>query len=90
MVEFIDEEEKEIIESLYNEEWVSDFDDETKKMYEEYAKYSIERTKEINFKISEKDFDKIKVKAMQEGIDYEVLLSMLIHKYNEGKIAINV
>ncbi len=38
MIDFIDEEEKELIESLHSEKWVSDFDDEIKKMYEDYAK----------------------------------------------------
>lgn len=87
MVDYIDEEEKELIESLHSEKWVSDFNDDIKKMYEESAQYSILSTKRINIKVTEKDFEKIQAKALQEGLSYQSLISMLIHKYNEGKVA---
>ncbi|MGE0086364.1 MAG: hypothetical protein AB7S75_18300 [Desulfococcaceae bacterium] len=37
----------------------------------------------------ERDLQKIKAKAIEEGIPYQLLISMLIHKYNEGKVSIN-
>ncbi|HBA27418.1 MAG TPA: antitoxin, partial [Nitrospinae bacterium] len=30
-----------------------------------------------------------RAKAVEEGIPYQSLISMLIHKYNEGKLSIN-
>jgi len=90
MNEYIDEEEKEIIESLKSETWISDFNENIKKQYEEYAKFSLLNTRQIVANISERDFNKIKIKALQEGIPYESLIAILIHKYNEGKIALGL
>jgi len=33
---------------------------------------------------------KIQIKAIEAGVPYQSLISMLIHKYNEGKIALNL
>ena len=88
MNDYIDEEEKEIIESLHSEPWISDFNEEIKKMYEEYARNSLLYNKSIKIRVTERDFNHIKVKALQEGIPYQALISMLIHKFNEGQIAI--
>ena len=86
MNDYIDKEEKEIIESLDSGDWVSDFDEDIKKQYEEYAKNSTANTKQISAHITEKDYNRIKLKAMQAGISHESLIALLIHKYNEGKI----
>ncbi len=32
--------------------------------------------------------DLTKAKAIEEGLPYQSLISMLIHKYNEGKISV--
>lgn len=39
--------------------------------------------------MSERDLKKIRAKAVEEGIPYHSLISMLIHKYNEGKVSFN-
>lgn len=36
--------------------------------------------------MSERDLKKIQAKAIEEGVPYQSLISMLIHKYNEGKV----
>lgn len=90
MIEYIDQEEKELIESLHTEDWVSNPDASLNKIYQEYARNSIELTNKIEISLSERDIQKIKVKAIQEGIPYQSIISLLIHKYNEGKIAIKI
>ena len=45
--------------------------------------------KRINIRMSERDLKKIQAKAIEEGIPYQSLISMLIHKYNEGKLSFN-
>lgn len=40
--------------------------------------------------MSERDLKKIRAKAIEEGIPYQSLISMLIHKYNEGKLSISM
>ena len=70
MIDFIDEEEKELIESLHSEKWVSDFDDEIKKMYEDYAKNSFQFDNSVEIKLTGRDIQKIQVIAIQEVVPY--------------------
>ncbi len=86
---YLDKEERKLAKSLENEEWVSDLNEKEKKQYEEYAGYSLNKQKRINIRMTERDLKKIRAKAIEEGIPYQSLISMLIHKYNEGKISIN-
>ena len=85
----MNKDEKELIKSLENEEWVSDLTKKGKKQYQEYARYSLNKRKRINIRMTERDLKKIRAKAIEEGIPYQSLISMLIHKYNEGKISVN-
>ena len=86
--EALDKEESELMESLDKGEWVSDFDQTVKKKYKDYAKNSLNKHKRINIRMSDRDLRTIRVKAMQQGIPYQSLISMLIHKFNEGKLVI--
>jgi predicted DNA binding CopG/RHH family protein len=85
----LDKDEMELERSLENEEWVSDLTKKEKKQYEEYARYSLNKQKRIDIRMSERDLKEIRAKAIEEGIPYQSLISMLIHKYNEGKVSIN-
>ncbi|MBI4378918.1 MAG: antitoxin [Nitrospinae bacterium] len=86
---YLDKEEMKLAKSLEKEEWISDLTKKEKKQYEEYARYSLSKRKRINIRMSERDLKKIQAKAIEEGIPYQSLISMLIHKYNEGKISFN-
>jgi len=85
----LDKYEKDLARSLESEEWISDLTKNEKKQYEEYARYSLNKQRRINIRMSERDLKKIRAKAIEEGIPYQTLISMLIHKYNEGKVSIN-
>jgi predicted DNA binding CopG/RHH family protein len=86
---YLDKHEMELAKSLENEEWISDLTKKEKKQYQEYARYSLSKRKRINIRMSERDLKKIQAKAIEEGIPYQSLISMLIHKYNEGKLSFN-
>jgi predicted DNA binding CopG/RHH family protein len=86
---YLDKDEMELAKSLENEEWISDLTKKEKKQYEEYTRYSLSKRKRINIRMSERDLKKIQAKAIEEGIPYQSLISMLIHKYNEGKLSFN-
>lgn len=90
MTEYIDEEEREIIESLHSEEWVSDFNEDIKKQYEEYARNYFEFKNKVEVRLTDKDFNRIQIKSAQLGIPYESIIALLIHKYNEGEIALTI
>ncbi|OGW19896.1 MAG: hypothetical protein A2Z82_04150 [Nitrospirae bacterium GWA2_46_11] len=83
---YLDKEEKELAESLEKDEWIPDLDKKGKKLYEASAGYSLNKQRRINIRMTERDLKKIRAKAIEEGIPYQSLISMLIHKFNEGKI----
>jgi len=86
---YLDKDERALEKSLENEEWISDLSRKDKKQFEEYARYSLNKQKRINIRMTERDLKKIQAKAIEEGLPYQSLISMLIHKYNEGKLRIN-
>lgn len=88
-IKYLDKNEMELAKSLENEEWISDLTEKEKKKYEEYARYSLNKKKRINIRMNERDLKKIQAKAIEEGLPYQSLISMLIHKFNEGEIKIN-
>jgi predicted DNA binding CopG/RHH family protein len=83
----LDKEESEILSSFENEEWksVKDLSNEISK-FKNAAKATINKNKRINIRITEKDFDMIQIKAIEEGIPYQTLISSLIHRYLSGKV----
>ncbi|MBI5211916.1 MAG: hypothetical protein HY957_00895 [Nitrospirae bacterium] len=86
-IRYLDDEEKELMRALEKGEWVSDFNRSIKKEYQKYAKHSLSKQKRINIRMAERDLKKIQVKALQEGLPYQSLISMLIHKFNEGEVS---
>ncbi len=85
---YFDKDEMALAKSLETEEWISDLTQKEKKQYEEYARNSPTKQKRINIRMTERDLKKIQAKAIEEGVPYQSLISMLIHKYNEGKVSI--
>ena len=81
-------EEKELIDTIENGEWKSVLNTKLKKQYEEYAKNSLNKQKRINIRMTDRDLRHIQVRAIQEGIPYQSLISMLVHKFNQGKVSI--
>lgn len=86
---YLDKDEMELARSLEQEEWVSDLTKKERKQYEQYARYSLNKQKRINIRMNERDLRKIRARAIEEGIPYQSLIAMLIHKYNEGKVSIH-
>jgi len=46
----------------------------------QYAKNTLNKTKNINIRLTEKDLQKIKSKAMEKGIPYQTFITSLIHQ----------
>lgn len=86
---YVDKDEKELAKSLETEKWVSDLSKSDRKRYEEYAQSSLAKQRRINIRMTERDLKKIQAKAIEEGLPYQSLISMLIHKYNEGRVSIH-
>ncbi len=83
----LDKTERDILESYEKEEWAAVENVESEKSrYQEIARHTIQKNKRINIRISEKDLNKIKLKAIEEGIPYQTLISSVLHKYVSGRL----
>jgi predicted DNA binding CopG/RHH family protein len=83
----LDEEEKELIRSLERGEWTSVKNPKTyKKRLQDAAPRTVLKDKRMNLRISKRDLDKLKAKALEEGIPYQTLVSSVLHKYVTGKL----
>ena len=83
----IDKEESELMESIDNDEWrsVKNFKKEKEKA-ELAARNTLIKDKRINLRLTQKDYHQIQVKAIEEGIPYQTLISSIIHKYLNGSL----
>jgi hypothetical protein len=77
----IDKDEKDILEAYDTGELVSSGTGGVLKKYQKYAEYTLEKTRNINIRLSEKTLLGIKRKAVEEGIPYQTLVSSILHKY---------
>jgi len=82
-----DKEEQDIITSYENNEWISDPNlEQRKKILQESARYTIQKNKRVNIRISERDMVEIKKRAFEEGLPYQTLISSILHKYISGRL----
>ena len=56
----------------------------------EAAKNTLQKTKNINIRLSERDIQKLKVKAAENNLPYQTLISMLLRQYTKGEIRITL
>ncbi|HUD07413.1 MAG TPA: hypothetical protein VMR34_06030 [Candidatus Saccharimonadales bacterium] len=79
-----DEEQKELDEieaALENGELESVANlDEEKKRLQQIARNTLNKTRNINIRLSERDLYRLKAKAIEEGIPYQTLVSSILHK----------
>ena len=40
----------------------------------------------VNIRLSEKDLEDIKIRALEEGIPYQTLMGSILHKYVSGRL----
>ncbi len=78
--------EKEIIASFERGEWKSVLSPERRKQLETYAKNTLSKNKRVNIRISSKDLHDIQIRAVEEGIPYQTLMSSILHKYVSGRL----
>ncbi|WP_076792470.1 antitoxin [Chlorobium sp. KB01] len=80
-------EEAELIKSVEAGEWTSVAD--LASMKERLAKAAAEtalKDYRINVRISKRDVEALKTKALEEGIPYQTLVTSILHKYVTGRI----
>ena len=52
----------------------------------EAARNTFKKTKRVNLRVTERDFNLAHARAREEGIPYQTLLSSVIHKYLRGRL----
>ena len=72
---------------IENGEWVAvpDMVEEIKN-YQSHARNALNKIKKINIRMSDWDYNNIKLRAVQEGLPYQTLVSSIIHKYLTGQM----
>ena len=78
----LDTEEKEILDAFKQGKLksVSDVQEEIE-IARKAARNTFNKTKRVNLRLTERDFELAHVKALKEGLPYQTLLSSIIHKY---------
>jgi len=77
----LDEEEKQLLEEIEKGEWkpVKNFA-KAKREAMGTARNTLNKTRNINIRLSERDLQRLKAKAAREGIPYQTLAASLIHR----------
>jgi predicted DNA binding CopG/RHH family protein len=83
-------EDKEIIESIENGEWksIENLEEMKKKLIVAASETAIKDYR-INVRISKRDVEALKTRALEEGIPYQTLVTSILHKYVTGKLEEN-
>jgi len=85
----LDEKERDLMESIEKDEWTHLEGPEKKKEIEKLqvaAKNTFTKSERMNIRISPKDLRDLKIRALQEGIPYQTLVSSIIHKYLNDRL----
>jgi len=56
----------------------------------EAAVNTLQKTKNINIRLPERDIQKLKIKAAENNLPYQTLISMLLRQYTKGEIRISL
>lgn len=81
----LDDEEKQILEEIERGEWkpVKDFAKRKKELMQ-IARNTLNKTRNINLRLSERVVARLKAKAAKEGIPYQTLAASVLHKFANG------
>ncbi|HLG18493.1 MAG TPA: CopG family antitoxin [Bdellovibrionota bacterium] len=81
-------EEKEILDSYDRDEWRSVRSlRREKSKYQKYARATLAKDKRVNIRIPSQVLERLRVKAAEEGIPYQTLISSVLYKFVSGRMA---
>ena len=87
--EYLDNEEKALIESFEKGEWKSlsgkdrdIFDSKLNSALDNHAK----KDARINIRLSKNDLQMLKIRAVREGLPYQTMISSILHKVASGQL----
>jgi len=86
MINNLNQEEKEILESYENDEWVSVINKSDIEKYKIAARNTFKKDKRVNIRMTELDLELLQERALIEGLPYQTLMSSVLHKYVTGRL----
>ncbi len=82
-----DEEELDILERFERGELrTSQSSEREVQIAQQAARNTLNKTKRVNLRVTERDFNLAHARAAEEGMPYQTLLSSVIHKYLNGRL----
>jgi len=85
----LDDYEKELLQSVENDEWISRGNTDTRiKELQSYIKN--QKKKAISIRIGENDIYALKKRALESGLPYQNIIQLLIHQYATNKIQLKI
>lgn len=88
MIDKLDKEERDILESFERGEWKSVPNlEERKADLKNYARATIRKDKRVNIRISERDLRELQRQAVHEGLPYQTFISNILHKFVNGSLS---
>jgi predicted DNA binding CopG/RHH family protein len=83
----LDDEEKDLMRSVENGEWqtVEKLQQEIERS-KKIAEATMKKDERMNIRMSKRDMDALKIKALEEGMPYQTLVSSILHKYLAGNL----
>ena len=83
----LDKEEQEILESYESGEWqsITDVEAEIEK-HRQHAAATFKKDKRISIRISNRDLNALRKRALMEGMPYQTLIASVLHKYVDGRL----
>ncbi|MBW2352823.1 MAG: antitoxin [Deltaproteobacteria bacterium] len=83
----LDKEEKDILDSYERGEWksVKNLKNEVEK-HRRYARQTLKKDKRVNIRISSMVLDEIRIRAVEDGIPYQTLISSILHRFVTGRL----
>ena len=86
-VAYVDDDERDLIESLDRDEWIP-VRDMPNALAEArtVASATLRKDRRMNVRISERDLKGLKARAAEEGIPYQTLVTSVLHKYVNGRL----
>jgi predicted DNA binding CopG/RHH family protein len=83
----LDREDREVLDAFENERLVRSGNfDQIRKEAQSAASNTLRKTKRIYLRISERDLDLARIRALEEGLPYQTMLSSVIHKFLAGRL----
>ena len=80
-------EERELLKSVERGEWRSAVSSKAVlKRYVRAARRTLKKDYRVNIRISQVDLEDLRVRAVEEGLPYQTLISSVLHKYVAGSL----